>query len=289
MARCTSSRAKPGVWSCQASTARSSTSHGEDLLGLLQRRTAPPQPSRARVAGGRHGARPEVGGRPAPCRRPPSRASPSQRAARSRRPRGATQVRVVRSSSRVTSASEPPWDSATRARRKSGRSSRAPCHTQSSPSATLSASRSRTVSQSRRRRSGTTPTWCAATARVGAPRRARSCTAGPRRGSPRGSGRGSRAPRGSRPWWWRTRARRPARPSSRRCGRSPTTSRARRRSPRARRTGRRALVPVLRRVGPVAHDGPAYSARCGRAVRHPAAASAPGGAPRSVAGAMMGR
>ena len=59
---------------------------------------------------------------------------------------------ATRSNSRVTSASEPPWDRAIRACRhgcpSSGRSTVAPCHTQSSCSAALRASTSISTSQS---------------------------------------------------------------------------------------------------------------------------------------------
>src|SRR5690606_5641067 len=66
--------------------------------------------------------------------------------ASSRKKPSSTQVRVDRSNSRVTSASAPPRDSATRQRAYSGRRQLAPCQTQFSPSALLSASRSSTVS-----------------------------------------------------------------------------------------------------------------------------------------------
>src|SRR5690606_40991244 len=53
-----------------------------------------------------------------------------------------------RSNSRVTSASAPPRDSAIRQRVYCGRRQLAPCHTQFSPSALFSASKSSTVSHS---------------------------------------------------------------------------------------------------------------------------------------------
>ncbi len=135
------------MWSRQASTDRSSASpakiSGASARGVPRRhsRTVRGYPDVVVLPGPRSVATSTVSRSTQPSeplasgrKKPPSS--------------GDTQVRLSRSNSRVTSASEPPCDSATRACRKSGRSTFAPCQTQSWPSAALSASRSSTTSQS---------------------------------------------------------------------------------------------------------------------------------------------
>ena len=239
----TKSRSKPGVWSWSAPTMTSSASPSKMASARGQGRAPPPALHDPRVAR-RRSASP---GR-SRCRRrcwstsiqPTDVLASGRMKPSGTNPAGRGRTRAPRR------ASAPPRDSETRSARSPAAARSAPCQTQFSPSAAASASTSSRISHVTAR-PRYRPAWCAATARAGAPRPARSC----RGARPRQIGNGIRRPASSTSRSSASAARRSRSPVASvgdRLGVAvahPGGGLGRRRGPPARGTGRRHPLSVM--------------------------------------------